>query len=116
MNLRINGVRVKTPHNFTYEEYDVTKANRLANADMAMEYIATKRKYLIAYQALTAKEYNLIWTQMRKNRPFFEVTLDLDGKDTSFLCYVGAIKRTGHIVFTGSEWVWKDVTFNFIEK
>lgn len=116
MRLLINGVKVKSPHHFAHESYDITKSTRLANGDMSMDLIATKVKFLLSYDVMSTAEYTKVNNAMNSTKPFFTVTLDMDGITRSYVMYRGALKRDAHIALSEGHWVWKEVTFNFIER
>lgn len=114
-NYKINGVPIKRPSNFKIERYNVTNLERLANADMCGDLIAKKRKFYFTYDSIRATELDaildLIW---ETNSVFFDLTYIENNKEKTARVYSGSIPTDLHR--TGDTWVWKNVTFNLIEK
>lgn len=115
-NFEINGRAIKNPSDFKIERYNVTNMERLANAEMVGDLIAKKIKLYFTYDAITAgdldKILDAIW---ETNTLFFPVKYMYQGKQRTATCYVGSIPSELHSA-KSKEWVWKNVTFNLIEK
>lgn len=116
----LNGVRIKNPSDFTIEPYMLTKATRVANGDMVMDFVANKRKFIFSYKAIDSKQLDLIldivWRQvaMTKNC-FINLTYDYNGRQEEAVVYAGSIPHKLHRG-DGQLWVWKDVNFSLIER
>lgn len=112
---KINGTPIKRPSNFKIERYNVTNLERLANAEMCGDLIAKKRKFYFTYDSIQSDELNnileLIW---ETNSVFFDLTYVENNTEKTARVYSGSIPTELHR--TGSKWVWKNVTFNLIEK
>ena len=112
---KINGVAIKRPSEFKIERYNVTNLQRLANADMCGDLIAKKRKFYFTYEAITAKDLNKILdTIWETNSIFFTLSYVENNVEKSARVYSGSIPS--ELYRTGDNWVWKNVTFNLIEK
>jgi len=114
----INGTAIKNPSKFKKERYNVTNLARLADATMAGDLIAQKRKFYFTYDAITAAEWqnilNAIW---ESGTIFFPLEYVENGEQKSATVYVGNIPAELHWADVNhSHWVWKDVTFNLIEQ
>lgn len=115
-NFTINGRAIKNPSSFKLERYNVTNMERIANGDMVGDLIAKKVKLYFTYEAITAGELDnileAIWTH---NSLFFPVTYLYNGKVETATVYVGSIPSELHSA-KSKEWVWRNVTFNLIQK
>lgn len=114
-HFKINGIVVKTPSDFKIERYNVTNMQRLANAEMVGDLIAKKRKFYFTYEAISSVELNNILDAIwNTNSIFYTLEYVENGVTKSYRVYSGSIPST--LYRTGTVWVWKDVTFNLIEK
>lgn len=115
-NFKLNGTVIKRPHSFEIERYRITKADRLANGTMAMEHIARKRKFIMVWEAISAQELNkildIIW---ETNNVFFTLEYVESNVIKTATVYAGAIPTHLHRS-DPSDWIWKDVGINFIER
>ena len=112
---KINGTLIKRPSKFKIERYNVTNLQRLANASMSGELIAKKRKFYFTYDAITSDELNTILDAIwETNSIFYTLKYVENNQSKSATVYVGSIPTELHR--TGGKWVWKNVTFDLIEK
>ena len=114
----LNGKQIKNPSTFKVERYNVTTMTRLSNADMTGDLIAQKHKFYFTYEAITANDLDdildAIW---HSQQLFFTLRYPYQGTDRTATVYVGSIPsdlHRGHM--SSSNWVWKNVTFNLIER
>jgi hypothetical protein len=113
----INGIPIKNPSTFKKERYNVTNMQRLANADMVGDLIAKKRKFYFTYEALSASELDTILDAIwETNSIFFELVYTENNETKTATVYSGSIPAELHRAARSPEWVWKNVTFNLIEK
>lgn len=113
----INGVAVKNPSAFKKERYMVTTMERLANAKMVGDLIAKKRKFYFTYEAITGGELDTILEAIwDTDELFFTLSYPENGVQKSAEVYVGSIPADLHRAGKTSNWVWKNVTFNLIER
>lgn len=112
---KINGVAIKRPSTFKIERYNVTNLQRLANADMCGDLIAKKRKFYFTYDSITSDELNIILNTIWETTSIFFTLEYVENNVTkSARVYSGSIPS--ELYRTGGNWVWKNVTFNLIEK
>lgn len=115
-NFFINGKPIKKPSTFKKERYNVTTMERLANADMVGDLVAKKRKFYFTYEAITARDLDKILEAIwDTNQLFYTLSYPENGVQKSAVVYVGSIPAELHNA-RGPEWVWKNVTFNLIER
>lgn len=115
-NFTVNGRAIKNPSTFKLERYNVTTMERLANAEMVGDLIAKKVKLYFTYEAITAGELdNILDAIWETNTLFFPVQYTYNGVTKTVTCYVGSIPSDLHSA-KSKEWVWKNVTFNLIQK
>lgn len=112
---KINGTPIKRPSSFKIERYNVTNLERLANAEMCGDLIAKKSKFYFTYDVIQSTDLDtildLIW---ETDNLFFELTYIENNEEKTAKVYSGSIPSD--LYRTGSKWVWKNVTFNLIEK
>lgn len=114
---KINGRSIKNPSTFRKERYNVTNLARLANADMAGDLIAQKRKFYFTYDAITATEWqNILDAIWESGTIFFPLNYMENGTWKTATVYVGNIPADLAHAAPHSHWVWKNVSFNLIEQ
>lgn len=115
-NFKINGRWIKNPSTFKIERYNVTNMERLANADMVGDLIAKKLKFYFTYDAITASELdNILEAIWGTNSIFYTLQYVENGVTKSAIVYAGSIPTELHSA-KSKEWVWKNVSFNLIQK
>ena len=113
----INGVPIKNPSTFKIERYNVTTMTRLSNADMTGDLIAKKLKFFFTYDAISAIDFDVILDAIwDHNALFFTLEYEYHGLPKSATVYVGSIPSDLHYANKSSTWVWKNVSFNLIER
>ena len=112
----INGVTIKKPSTFRVERYNVTTMERLSNADMVGDLVAKKKKFYFTYDALSAEDFDVILQAIwDSDKLFFPLEYDDRGATQSATVYVGSIPADLHYM-SDRNTVWKNVTFNLIER
>ena len=115
--LRINGVEIKKPSDFKVERYNITNLERTAAGLMCGDLIAKKRKFYFTYAAIDATELDLILSIIWETENlFYELTYEENNVTKNATVYVGSIPTSLHHAAPNEEWVWKNVTFNLIER
>lgn len=115
MTFRINGVAIKNPTSFKVERYNVTNMERLSNADMVGDLIAKKKKFYFTYASITAEDFDAILAAIDTTRLFFPLEYEDRGVPQRATVYVGSIPAELHYM-SSKNTVWKNVTFNLIER
>lgn len=116
-NFTINNIAIKNPTTFKIERYNVTNMERLADATMAGDLIAKKKKFYFTYDAITGEELdNILSAIWESTELFFPVQYVENGITKTAQVYVGAIPTELHRAGKTSNWVWKGVNFNLIEQ
>ena len=116
MAFTINGVEIKNPSTFKIERYNVTTMERLSNADMVGDLVAKKLKFYFTYEVISAQDFDKILSAIwDSNALFFPLTYEDRGVQHSASVYVGSIPAELHYM-SKSNTVWKNVTFNLIER
>jgi len=112
----VNGVTIKNPSTFKVERYNVTTMERLSNALMVGDLIAQKKKFYFTYDALSAADLDAILSAIWDSPTiFFPFVYEDRGKQEKATVYVGSIPSDLHYM-SKSNTVWKNVTFNLIER
>lgn len=113
----IRGTAIKNPSTFKIERYNVTNMERLADATMAGDLIAKKRKFYFTYAAISGNDLDwildLIW---ESDGLFFPLKYLENGVSKTVTVYVGSIPTELHRAGQTTNWVWKNVNFNLIEQ
>ena len=114
--MRINGITIKNPSTFKIERYNVTTMERLSNADMVGDLVAKKLKFYFTYEAISAEDFDTILRAIwDSNRLFFPFEYVDRGVTKRATVYVGSIPSDLHYMSSRNT-VWKNVTFNLIER
>lgn len=122
VRITIDGVEIKSPTqaDFKVSNYLVTDMKRNAAGKMNGQIIAKKVKLFFTYPAITGAELRKIFNILQGDVLFHTVTYVLDGLTYAKEMYVGdmtqVLQRTGAGSGNWSTWIWKDVTFNLIER
>lgn len=112
----VNGVAIKNPSTFKIERYNVTTMERLSNADMVGDLVAKKLKFYFTYDAITAEEFdNILSAIYDSDALFFTLEYPDRGHTKKATVYVGSIPADLHYMSSGNA-VWKNVSFNLIER
>ena len=112
----INGVTVKNPTTFKVERYNVTTMERLSNADMVGDLVAKKKKFYFTYSAISAEDFDVILQAIwDSDELFFSLEYEDRGAPQRASVYVGSIPSELHYM-SNRNTVWKNVTFNLIER
>ena len=115
-NFTLNGRGIKNPSDFKIERYNVTNLERLADATMVGDLIAKKRKFYFTYDAIKGSDLdNILEAIWETDKLFFPLKYKENGKSKSATVYVGSIPTELHSA-KSKDWVWKNVTFNLIER
>ena len=113
----IAGVPIKNPSTFKIERYNVTTLQRLANADMVGDLLAKKVKLFYTFEYITGEELDTILSAIwDTDSIFFPVMYTENGVDKFIEAYSGAIPSGLYRAGKTSNWVWKNVSFNLIQR
>ena len=112
----INGIKIKNPSTFKIERYNVTTMERLSNADMVGDLIAKKLKFYFTYDAISAEDFDDILSAIFEGDSlFFPIEYPTRTGTKTATVYVGSIPSDLHHM-SGRNIVWKNVSFNLIER
>ena len=116
-HFRVNGRDIKNPSTFKVERYNVTTMERLASALMVGDLVAKKLKFYFTYEAISAIELdNILDAIWNTNKIFYTLEYEYQGVQKKAEVYVGSIPSELHRAGRDDNWVWKNVTFNLIER
>lgn len=112
----VNGIKIKNPSTFKVERYNVTTMERLSNADMVGDLVAKKLKFYFTYEAISAEDFDTILDAIYNGSSlFFPLVYTDRGEEKTATVYVGSIPSDLHYM-SKKNTVWKNVTFNLIER
>lgn len=116
-NFTVNSIEIKNPTTFKIERYNITNMERLADATMAGDLIAKKRKFYFTYAAISSEDLDKILEAIWDSSSlFFTLEYYENGESKSAQVYVGSIPTDLHRAGNSANWVWKGVNFNLIEQ
>ena len=118
MSFVVNGVAIKNPSTFKIERYNVTTMERLADASMVGDLVAQKLKFYFTYEAISSVDFDKILEAIWDSKKlFFTLEYPYQGSTRSATVYVGSIPSDLHRgAMSSPNWIWKNVTFNLIER
>lgn len=113
--IKVNGVVISTPSNYSASIQDISKAERNAKGLMIIERIATKRKLEVSWTYLSQSGLSTLLSAI--TNVFF--TVEYPDPQTGSLntgtFYVGD-RTAGSIDYQNGVMRWKDIKFNFVER
>ena len=115
---KLNGKSIKSPSSFKLERYKVTTLERTTSGDMVGDLLAKKLKFYFTYEAIDAKDLDVILEAIWDcSGIFFEIEYPYQGETRRATVYPGSIPSELHRgTLSGKSWVWKNVTFDLIER
>jgi len=113
--IKINGVEIPAPSEYSVGIQDISKAERNANGTMIIERVATKRKIELSWKYLSKEQLAQVLTAV--SNVFFQVTF-IDPQDNAtrtgtFYC---GDRKAGMLDYKNGVPRYKDVQFNLIER
>jgi len=113
--IKINGVAMPAPSEYSVSIMDISKAERNAAGTMIIERIATKRKIELNWKYLTREQLNQVLTLVS---PVSFTVEYLDPQDNawrsgSFYC---GDRTAAAMDYRDGNVRWKDIKFNLIER
>ncbi len=113
--IKINGVELPTPSDYTVGIMDLSKAERNSKGTMIIEHITTKRKIELAWKYLTKEDLSIVLNLVS---PVFFTVEYIDpqdnGKKTGTF-YAGD-RSAGALDFINGIIKYKDIKFNLVER
>lgn len=113
--IKINGVEIPTPSDYTVGIMDLSKAERNARGTLIIERIATKRKIEMSWNYLSKEDLSRLLKLV--SPVFFEVEY-IDPQENNWKSgtfYVGD-RKMGALDYRNGNIRYKDIQFNIIER
>ncbi len=113
--IKIDGVVIPTPSDYTVGIMDLSKAERNARGDMIIERIATKRKIEMSWNFLTKEQLSNLLNLV--SPVFFQVEY-IDPQDNSkkTRTFYSGDRNSGALDYRNNQIRWKDIKFNLVER
>lgn len=112
----IAGVRVADPSSIKSGEFDVSNMERMADATMTGDIIATKRRVDVTWDKISDSDLDLILRTIRDHKPFFPIRCPAPGvADETMIVYVGDRNYGSWRTIKGVRY-WQDIAIAFIEQ
>ncbi|MGI6071372.1 MAG: DUF6711 family protein [Blautia sp.] len=113
--IKINGVDIHAPSEYSVGIQDISKAERNANGTIIIERIATKRKIELSWKYLDRASLSTIFNAVAD--VFFTVEyIDPQDNATKIGTFYCGDRKAGLIDFKNGIPRYKDVSFNLIER
>lgn len=112
--LKLGGVPIKKPMEFTIERYNVTDSGRVASGLMTMDLVAKKRKFLFGYPAIDGDDMDAILDIIDTTSMFFPIQYSENGVTKNATVYAGHIPSK--LYRSDGLWTWTDFNFDLIEQ
>lgn len=113
--IKINGVEIPTPSDYTVGIMDLSKAERNARGTLIIERIATKRKIEMRWNYLDKDRLSQLLNLV--SPVFFEVEY-IDPQENTWKTgtFYAGDRRVGALDYRNGNIRYKDVQFNIIER
>ena len=98
---------------FTEEDYAIDRKARVANGDLVIDRIATKKKFKVAYSVITQDDLDLWMTEYNRGT---WLNFKVEREDLSvdeYTVVFKPIKRTRLLAM--DQWLWKGASFTLEE-
>ena len=112
--LKLGGITVKKPVEFTIERYNITDSGRVASGLMTMDLIAKKRKFLFRYPAIDGDDMDTILNVIDTTTMFFAIQYSENGTTKNATVYAGRIPSK--LFRSDGFWTWQGLDFDLIER
>lgn len=113
--IKISGVNIPTPSEYSVSIMDLSKAERNAKGTMIIERIATKRKIELSWKHLSKEQLAQVLNLVAP--VFFQVTyVDPQTGGTRTGTFYCGDRKAGMLDFRNGVPRYKDVQFNLIER
>lgn len=115
LSIVIDGVEIKRPNDLDVNRYKISDLDRVLSGDNEGDYINKKTTFTLTYTAITTPEwYTIVDLLYEQPKMFYTMEIILDNIIRTYTVYPGALPSRLHM--TGGEWVWKNISFQLIEK
>lgn len=113
--IKINGVAIPTPSDYSVGIQDISKAERNANGTMIIERITTKRKLELAWNYLSKEDLSKL---LKVVSPVFFQVEYLDPEDNSRKTgtFYSGDRNAGALDYINGTIRWKNIKFSVIER
>ncbi len=113
--IKINGVAIPTPSDYSIGIQDISKAERNANGTMIIERIATKRKIELAWNYLDKNDLSKAMNAV--DPVFFQVEyIDPQENRKKTGTFYAGDRKVGALDYISGNIRWKDIKFSLIER
>ncbi len=113
--IKINGVELPTPSDYSVGIQDISKAERNANGTMIIERVATKRKLDLSWKHLEKSELSKVLNLV--SPIFFQVEyIDPQDDRRKIGTFYAGDRSAGALDFIDGNIRYKDIKFNLVER
>ena len=94
---------------FAEEDFEVTREGRVANGDLVMDVIATKRRFTLTYEVISQTALDTILTEYNRG---VILNLKIEREDDSVDEYSVKFRPFSRVrMLAMDQWLWQGVTF-----
>lgn len=113
--IKINGVAIPTPSDYSVGIQDISKAERNANGTMIIERITTKRKIELVWKYLSKEDLSKVMNAV--SPVFFQVEyLDPQENRRKTGSFYAGDRNVGALDYINGTVRWKNIKFSVIER
>lgn len=113
--IKIDGVAIPTPSDYTVGIMDLSKAERNARGDMIIERIATKRKIELSWNYLNKEDLSTLFNLV--SPVFFTVEyIDPQSNAKKTGTFYAGDRSAGALDYKNGSIRYKDIKFNLVER
>lgn len=113
--IKINGVELPTPSDYTVGIMDLSKAERNARGTMIIERITTKRKIELSWNYLNKEDLSKVFNLV--SPIFFNVEyIDPQENKLKTGTFYAGDRNAGALNFVNGNIRYKDIKFNLVER
>ncbi len=113
--IKINGVAIPTPSDYSVGLQDISKAERNARGTMIIERIATKRKIELVWKYLSKEDLSKVMNAV--SPVFFQVEyLDPQENRRKTGSFYAGDRNAGALDYINGTIRWKNIKFSVIER
>lgn len=94
---------------FNEEDFEITREGRVANGDLVMDVIATKKRFTLGYDGMTQTTLDALLTEYNRG---VILSLKIERSDDSIDTYSVKFRPFSRVrMLAMDQWLWQGVTF-----
>jgi len=98
---------------FYEEEFEINRSGRVANGDLVIDKIATKKRFKLKYSVMTQADLDLLMTEYNRGVILSLIVEREGGLTDTYSVKIEPMKRTRLLAM--DRWLWKGASFTLEE-